>query len=242
MRRTLSALLFIAPLAAFASQNGISGYSGKTTGMNCGGCHSGATAPTASIVGAPASLNVTNSATVTVVVTAGTMATTRAGLNVALGNTAAPGSTLQAGTGTQIVGGELTHTAPQMMDAGITSFTFGITAGTTNGPLTIYIAANAVNGDGATTGDNFYLFNRTIQITGSVPDAGQPDAGQPADDGGTQPIVDSGVPDAGPAPAVGRPGGFVDGDIGCSTGGGLVSSAWLLVLGALGLSRRKLRA
>jgi hypothetical protein len=239
MRLALSALLTLLPMTALAHKAGISGMSGKTPGMNCGMCHSGGTSPTGSITGAPITLNVNSSANVSVIITAGSMATTQAGLDVSLGNTAATGSSLSAGNGTQVLNGEITHIQPRAFDAGITSFDFSITAGVINGPLTIYMAVNAVNGDNATTGDNYYLFNRTLQVTGTPPppDAGPPDAGPPLEDGGEPPPTDAGDGDAGPRTPAGPPGGFVGGDLGCSTGGGIPTGAWLLVLGALGLVR-----
>lgn len=241
MRAALSALLIL-PLVAFAEANGITGYSTKTAGMNCTACHNGGTVPSASISGAPITLNVNTAVTVTVTVTAGSTASTVAGLDVALGGAASADSVLIAGTGTQVMAGELTHTAPQAFDAGLATFTFQVRAGAINGPLTLYMATLAGNGNNATTLDSYYGFNRTITVQG--------DAGQPVPDSGVIVDPDSGVvivPDAGSGDAgtvsPGRPGGFVGGDYGCSTGGGFVSGLWMLALGvfALMLQRRKLR-
>jgi MYXO-CTERM domain-containing protein len=248
MRRALSALLLLLPPSALAHKTGISGYSGKqndagVSGPTCTSCHTASgTIPSATIT-APATLNVNATTQVAIVITAGGMATTVAGLDVALGNEAAVGSSLTPGPGTQLLNGEVTHLTPRAFDGGITTFDFSVTAGVTNGRLTIYAAVNAANNDGANTGDNPYILNKTLMITGTPPppDAGPPDAGPPQEDGGTPVETDAGSADAGPRTPSGPPGGFVDG-IGCTTGGGASTAAWLLGLGVLGLARRMRQA
>jgi MYXO-CTERM domain-containing protein len=239
MRPALSALLVL-PLVAFASASGISGYSTKTAGMNCTACHSGGTVPSSSISGAPIALNVNTPVTVTVTVTAGATASTVAGLDVALGGAASADSVLIAGADTKVLAGELTHMAPKRFDGGIATFTFQVRAGAINGPLTLYMATLAGNGNNLSTLDSYYGFNRTITVQG---DAGQPvpDSGVIVDpDSGVVIIPDAGEPDAGPVTQF-RPGGFVGGEYGCSTGGGFPSGAWMLLLGLVGLALRRKR-
>ncbi len=240
MRPALYALMLF-PLVASASMGGITGYSTKTAGMNCNACHNGGAVPSAAISATPLSLNVNTPLSVTITITAGSALSTVAGLNVAMGGAASTDATFIAGAGTRVAAGELTHSAPQRFDGGQTAFTFQIRSGAVNGPLTLYIATMAGNGNSLPAGDLYYGFNRTTQVIG---DAGQPvqDSGVIVDpDSGVVTIIDSGHPevDAGPPVAKGNAGGFVGGDYGCSTGGGFVSGAWVLALGLLGLLVRR---
>jgi MYXO-CTERM domain-containing protein len=243
MRAALSALLII-PVVAFAESDGITGYSAKQgAAVTCRACHTLGNVPSGTISNAPISLPVLTTANVTVTITASSVASTIAGINVALAGAGSDGASLIAGAGTQIEAGELTHTAPQRFDGGQAVWTFGVRAGGTNGPLTIYITSLAADGNNANTNDAPYSFNRTITVVG---DAGHD---PPPVDSGVIIDPDSGVviiPDAGSdaGPSVnGPPGGFVGGDYGCSTGSGMTSGLWLLALGllGLGLQRRRLR-
>jgi hypothetical protein len=59
------------------------------------------------------------------------------------------GSGLAAGTGLQLVNGELTHSTPKSFTGGSCSWTFTYTSGSTAGYDTLYATGNAVNGDGS---------------------------------------------------------------------------------------------
>lgn len=234
-------LLGLAPLAR-AESNGINGYSGETVGQNCRACHTLGTVPSASISGAPFQLNVNTTANVTVTVTAGSMLSTVAGLDVSLGGPASADATLIAGSGTQIENGELTHTAPRRFDGGLADFTFGVRSGATNGALTVYVTVLAADGNTANTNDAPYSFNRTIQVSGDAGTTMPPmDSGTVDPDSGVVIVPDAGEADAGPAKPPGPSGGFVGGDTGCSTGSGRVSGAWLLALGLFGLWAQRRR-
>jgi MYXO-CTERM domain-containing protein len=227
--------LLLMPAAALASQTGITGYSGKTIGTNCRMCHTlGTNAnPSAAILGAGSNLNVLGTINVTVSITQGSTQTVAAGINVALAGTASVDSTLIAGPGTQIMAGELTHTGPKPLDAGTVDFTFGIRAGNTNGPLTIYISTIGANRDMTNGNDGFYAFNRTIQVTGDSGMNLPPDSGVIIDpDSGVviTPTTDAGTGGTGKPPP--PTGGFVGGDYGCSSSGGS-AGAWLVGLGLL---------
>lgn len=243
MRLGACAVLLV-PTLALAYQTGINGYSGKMTGTVCTSCHGGGVAPSATISG-PTTMVPNSTASFTVTVTAGGLTTSHAGLNVALGGAGSAGAAFTPGGGdTQVVTGELTHTNPKGFDGGITSFSFTVTAGATLGPMTLYVSTLAANKDATNQGDNSYTLNRTVSIAG--------DAGQPAVDSGTPAPQDAGAPDAdggsGEADAgavprsrpAGPPGGFVDGDYGCSSAGGSPLAAWLLgAAAALWLAQRR---
>jgi Viral BACON domain len=127
-------------IPAKASSGGISGFSGKTT-STCTSCHSGSTnIPTITLSG-PTSVasGSTNSYTLSVsVVTAG-----NGGLDVA-----ASAGTFAAGTGTRVLNGEITHSAPSSTH----SWTFSWTAPTVTATTTATLYAAAIDSYGGGTG------------------------------------------------------------------------------------------
>jgi hypothetical protein len=124
--------LTLAPVPASASSNGISGFSGKS-GSTCTSCHSGSTTsvPTITLTG-PTSVTSgsTNSYTLSVnVLTSG-----NGGLDVA-----ASAGTFAAGTGTQVMNGEITHLSPSTTHSW--TFTWTAPTVTTTTSVTLYAAA-----------------------------------------------------------------------------------------------------
>src|SRR5215468_6832347 len=98
----LTALAVICcPISARASGGGISGVSGKT-GSTCTSCHSSGTPPTVTLTG-PAT--VASGSTNTYTLSVG--GTGNHGLDLA-----ASAGTFSAGTGTRVLNGEITHSAP----------------------------------------------------------------------------------------------------------------------------------
>lgn len=148
---TLVVLLAVPRLPAAAHQNGINGYSGKPPSPPnvCNACHSGGTLPTVAFAG-PLTLGLAATGTYTFTVQSG--APTRqksAGLDVA-----SDGGTFTKGTGTQLLDGEVTHTAPKANNAeGTATWTFKWTAPNSAGNYTLWGAGNSVNGDGTFNGD-----------------------------------------------------------------------------------------
>ena len=129
------------PIAAQASSGGISGFSGKT-GSTCTLCHSSSTTavPTITLTG-PTSVTsgTTNNYTLSVnVLTSG-----NGGLDVA-----ASAGTFGAGTGTQVLNGEITHTAPSSTH----SWTFTWTAPTVTTATTVTLYAASVDSFSGGTG------------------------------------------------------------------------------------------
>jgi hypothetical protein len=124
----IALVIIYLPRSANAYPGGISGFSGKS-GSTCTSCHSTGTAPTVTISG-PTS--VTSGSTNTYTLTVG--GSGNGGLDVA----SSIGSFI-AGTGTQVMNGEITHTSATTTH----SWTFSWTAPTvtTNTTATLYGAA-----------------------------------------------------------------------------------------------------
>lgn len=195
MMTALSVSLFAA--TSTAHQDGISGYSGKTSNLYCNACHTGGTPPKVALLGPP-SLTAGATATYTFVVTT---SAAKVGLDVA----ATDGVTLTPGEGTQAKDLEITHDAPVATKDGTASFTFAVTAPTTNGRITIFAAGNATNGDGTSDGDAPSITTLAVDVTGGLAPA-------PADGGaGADAGIASGGGAASPPPSVITHGSVGDG-------------------------------
>lgn len=146
MHLLLALLLSAAP--SFAHSDGVTGRS--TTG--CGSCHGATAASTTTATLSATSTTLAPGARTNVSLRVRTTSTTRthAGLNVA-----ATGGTLGGGVNTVRSGSELTHSAPQALTAGTINFRFTWRAPTTPGTYTISAAGNAVNNNGASSGDGW---------------------------------------------------------------------------------------
>ncbi|MBV8205701.1 MAG: hypothetical protein JO041_02835 [Acidobacteria bacterium] len=129
--------LFVVPVA-YASSNGIAGYSGKS-GSTCTQCHSTGTKPTVTLSG-PTSVasGSTNTFTFTVKGAAG-----NGGLDVA-----ATAGTFTAGTGTKVQSGELVHSSPNTAQ----TWTFTWTAPTVTANTTATLYAAGIDGYSGGTG------------------------------------------------------------------------------------------
>lgn len=73
------------------------------------------------------------------------------------------------GQGLMRASGELVHTSPKSFVDGKATFAFTWTAPSVAGTYTLRAAANAVNGNGNTSGDEYNLFSQTITV-GAVTD------------------------------------------------------------------------
>src|SRR5450631_872133 len=148
-RILLSGLLVMAVLSLSAPANaysgGISGFSGKN-GPTCTQCHSTGTSPTVTLTG-PTSVasGSTNSYTLTVT------GTGNGGLDVA-----ATAGTFTAGTGTQVMGGEITQSSPSSSH----SWMFSWTAPTVTSTTTETVYAAAIDGKNGGTGT--VIMNATV--------------------------------------------------------------------------------
>ncbi len=170
---------------AFARNSGITG----TTGSSGSGCNCHSTSPntntsvSASIEGG--SWTVNTGETYEITITVSNSSQSAAGLNVAIKDAANGGSnagsiTSLSGQGTQVSGGELTHTTRKNISNDEATFTFEWTA--PNSPGTYYLRANgnAVNSNSQNSGDEWNRMTTqeiTVEappvITLNVPDGGQ---------------------------------------------------------------------
>lgn len=141
-------IVVLTATSAQANSTGINGFSGKD-GFNCNSCHMGGTAPTVTLQG-PQTLDVGQSGVFTLTVHSNRRTQQRhGGLNVA-----SNGGTFIAGSGTRILGGELTHNQPRMNDGNDNAvFSFQWTAPVSAGTYTLWAAGNSVNLNGANSGD-----------------------------------------------------------------------------------------
>ncbi|MBK7865143.1 MAG: hypothetical protein IPJ65_42415 [Archangiaceae bacterium] len=151
------------PLTVFANASGAIGYSGAPGTGSCNDCHSGGAAPTVTING-PDTLNAGATGMYTCTVTGGS----RVGVNIAVTEMLAALNPVSANLG--IAFRELFQVSPQ--NSG-TTFSFSLTAPPVAGPMTIYAVGNAVNGNGATSGDRSANATKMVTIMAA--------AGSPAD-------------------------------------------------------------
>ncbi|RKH60016.1 MXAN_6652 family MXYO-CTERM-anchored protein [Corallococcus aberystwythensis] len=171
-----AAVVCLVASSAFANSTGVSGRSGKQSGMSCtaSGCHSGGTStPTVTLEG-PTALTAGETGQYSLIITGGPGA--KAGMNVATGGV--DGATLTAGSGTKVLNGELTHSLPKVSSGGSARFDFSLVAPATNGTLKVYAAGNSVNGDNNQGGDAHANATLDVVITGGK------DPVAPEEDGG----------------------------------------------------------
>ncbi len=142
--------------AAFANASGAIGYSGAPGTGSCNDCHTGGGAPTVTITG-PASLAAGATGAYSVTVTGGA----RVGVNIALAtnNTLAALNPTSGNLG--LAFRELFQVSPQNSGA---QFNFTLTAPPVAGPMVIYATGNAVDGNGATSGDRSASTSKMVDI------------------------------------------------------------------------------
>jgi hypothetical protein len=135
----LAVIVAFLPSTAHAYPGGIAGYSGKTTGVTCTQCHSSGTPPTVTMA-LPASVN--SGATYTLTLTAAG-GSGNGGLDVA-----STAGTFTAGTGTQVLSGELVQSSGSSNH----SWTFSWTAPTVTTNTTATLYGSAIDSYGGGTG------------------------------------------------------------------------------------------
>ncbi|GDX79643.1 hypothetical protein LBMAG42_14540 [Deltaproteobacteria bacterium] len=136
-----------APGAAWANDDGMTGFSGQTA-STCDMCHSsGAFSPASSLDGplqvAPSS--VANAYTFEVAATLASVG----GFDVS----ADAGALGTTDAGAQVSSGEVTHTTPRAFVGDVATFSFEWTAPATEGTYTLFGCGVAADGDGLLTGD-----------------------------------------------------------------------------------------
>ncbi|NUN10801.1 MAG: T9SS type A sorting domain-containing protein [Ignavibacteriaceae bacterium] len=158
------AVILFTVFASFVFHAYSSGITGVTlkNGQGCT-CHGGMASGVTVTINGPASLQVGETGNYTVTVTGGPLV--KAGTNIA-----ASSGTLTAGTGLQLMSGELTHTAPKSPDNNTVTFSFQYTAPATTGNVTLYANGNSVNDNGGSDGDSWnFASNKVISVTNIIP-------------------------------------------------------------------------
>ena len=134
----------LVPASALASSSGKTGSS--TTG--CTSCHGTTASSDTTVSFSTSSTDVDAGDTITVTFTVANSGQSAYGMNVS-----GTGGTFGAGTGTKVSSGEVTHDGKSTSD----TFTFEWTAPATAGTYTLSGAGNAVNNNGANSGDEWNL-------------------------------------------------------------------------------------
>ena len=159
---TLFFFLFGYATTIHASSGGISGRSQN----GCGGCHGSQNSATSVFLrqgAGPFSVQAGATRSFTAVVAHNSL--TKAGMNLSIKNSSNINSGSYSGTNNcSSSGGELIHTSPVNMSGGEAEFAFTWTAPNTPGTYTMYMAGNAVNGNGGTSGDLWNLMNAVTVI------------------------------------------------------------------------------
>lgn len=162
--------MFTVLFAIFAMLQYMEASSGGKTGSSqagCGGCHGGqnnATAVSLREGAGPFTVQAGASKSFTAVVAHASL--TKAGMNLSIKNS----SNVNAGTYSAMSncfssGGEITQPSPANMSNGEAEFGFTWTAPSTPGTYTLYMAGNAVNGNGNANGDAWNILNAiTINV------------------------------------------------------------------------------
>ncbi|ABF92250.1 putative lipoprotein [Myxococcus xanthus DK 1622] len=161
--------------SAFANSMGISGRSGKQgSGFTCAECHSGGSTPTVTIEG-PTTLAPGATGNYTLVIRGGPAA--GAGYNVAVSDN---GGTLNPGSASYKLSGEVTHKNIQAFSGGAARFDFTLVAPSTPGTVTLYGAGNSVNENGTDQGDASAATTLNVTVATGGGNGGDGDG----DDGG----------------------------------------------------------
>lgn len=161
----LSLALITASLLFSSNQIGVSGKS--IAGCGGGGCHTYSINTTMSMAGMPAN-GYANGQTYNLFLTVSNAAKFKAGFNMTVTQ-----GTLTAGAGMSLVSPtELKHNTPLLMNNGSAIWSFSWTAPATGtAPVTFYVAGNAVDTSGTSSGDAFNTaqFNYTAEQLSSAP-------------------------------------------------------------------------
>ena len=149
--------------SAHASAFGLTGHSGKQ-GTICNECHSGGMAPTVAFSG-PDTVAVGATVTYHFSVESARAAQKAAGFNVAVSGGQLA---ILPDQGEQLLGGELTHTAPKPNTDNMAGWDFSWTAPSAAGPATIFGAGNSVNLNGLNSGDRASATTFVVMVVEAV--------------------------------------------------------------------------
>jgi hypothetical protein len=156
------ALGLVGPAAA--ESLGIAGYSGEF-GVDCNACHSGGTVPSVTITG-PLQVPVGTIATYELKIVSGDLQQTHGGLDVS----DTDGTLIATEAGTEILSGELVHSAPREQNASReVIFRFDWQAPAAPGQVTLYGAGNSVNNAQALLGDAAATDTLTVDVLVATP-------------------------------------------------------------------------
>lgn len=147
-------ILFLSSMVLYASSDGITGRTRKTTNNGCGGCHGSTADPQVSVVIAgPDTVNVGQTAMYSLTITK--LSKLGAGLDIAVrtGTLAAVSSNIH------LSNGELTHNNNIPLISGSVTVQFNYTAGNTPTIDTIWATGIATNSNNGTSGDDWNWAN-----------------------------------------------------------------------------------
>jgi hypothetical protein len=166
MKYLLHLLIPCMLVASAASMRADSGGKIGSFAAGCGGCHGGAASQATSVVlEGPRTIRAGQQGNYTFVVGHANPANQDAGFNLSFRDGGATAGTLTASNGSQVLNGELTHTAPKAMANNTARFDFKWTAPAQHGIYQFNGAGNAVNLDGIATGADFWNVTGNINIT-----------------------------------------------------------------------------
>ncbi len=155
----LSAISFL----FYAYSTGITGRTLK----NGTGCNCHAESPSSEVtvqISGPDTLIYNQTAVYSVTLSGGPLV--RGGTNIA----ASAGILSILGADLQVIGDELTHTAPKEPSTGTVTFSFNYTAPSTSGNQTLFANGNSVNFNGENTGDQWnFAANKSITVIPVIP-------------------------------------------------------------------------
>lgn len=148
--------------SAEAFPTGQVGHSGSpdTGAATCANCHDGDGRRASLSLDTPTSMFVGETRTVSIVVRGGPAVV--AGFNAAVVGSA--GEVLASEAGTQLVQGEVTHTAPRPFTGNQAQFAFELQAPAEPTRIQLYVAAVSADGNGATTGDSVAVSEIAIAV------------------------------------------------------------------------------
>lgn len=147
-------LLLAASVILYASENGITGRTKKTSNNGCGGCHGSTADPQVSVtISGPDS--VTTGQTVQYSLTISKASKLGAGLDIAVKT----GTLAPVSSNIHLSNGELTHNSNLTMTNGSITVLFNYTAPGSAGTDSLYAIGNATNSNGNTSGDDWNWAN-----------------------------------------------------------------------------------
>lgn len=156
----VTALIGLLPQSLFAYRGGVTGL----TQVGCGGCHGNASAATTASLEGPRTVRTGTTTNYTFVVAHNVLGF--AGMNVGFRTGIAAAGVINAGNGTRVQDGQLTHNgAPLAVAGGSARFNFTWTAPGGHGVYTFNGAGNAVNDDRVDTDLDDWSVTGNIDVT-----------------------------------------------------------------------------